>query len=477
MATAQRPSLEERRSAAATRLGTFGQQHLLHFWDRLTDAARSGLLDEIDALPLEMLQRAFADGSPKSKPDAPSIAPVTPVVMAQADSERLRSEGIAVIAAHRVAAFTVAGGQGTRLGSDAPKGTFPATPILRKSLFEVFAESIGAARARWSARIPWLIMTSPLNHAETSRFFAAHDWFGLGQESVHLMVQGTLPSLDRAGRILLANESSIALNPDGHGGALRALDQSGWLDRLSHEGIDTLSYFQVDNPLCKPIDPLFIGLHHAHPDSSAEVSSKVVAKTSPAEKVGVFCQRGESRFVMEYSDMPREMTEARDAAGALLHHAGSIAVHVFGVPFLQRLAREGHGLPLHRALKKVSCIDPQTGLPIVPTEPNAIKLESFIFDTVPAARRALVAQTTRVEEFAPIKNAVGDDSPATSNALQSERAAQWLERCGVRVARNPTTGQCLAEIELSPRTALDAAALARCATLPAEVGAGERLAF
>ncbi|MBM4100953.1 MAG: UDPGP type 1 family protein [Phycisphaerae bacterium] len=475
MATAQRPSLDERRSAAAARLREFGQQHLLHFWDRLSDVARSSLLDEIDALPLEMLQRTFADQSAAPKPDPHSILPVDPVVMDRVDTERYVREGSAVIAANRVAAFTVAGGQGTRLGSDAPKGTFPATPILRKSLFEVFAESIGAARARWSARIPWLIMTSPLNHDATGRFFAAHDWFGLGQESVHLIVQGTLPSLDRAGRVLLATESAIALNPDGHGGAVRALDQSGWLNRLAREGIDTLSYFQVDNPLCKPVDALFIGLHHAHPDSSGEVSSKVVAKTSAAEKVGVFCQRGNSRFVMEYSNMPREMTEARDAEGALLHRAGSIAVHVFGVPFLQRLVREGHGLPLHRALKKVPCIDPETGTHRVPTEPNAFKLESFIFDTVPAARRALVAQTTRTEEFAPIKNAVGEDSPATSSALQSERAAQWLERCGVRIARDAATGRCLAEIELSPRTALDAAALATCATLPARIGAGERL--
>lgn len=475
MATAQQPSLDERRSAAAERLRAFGQQHLLHFWDRLHDAARSGLLDEIDALPLEMLQRAFADRSADAKQDVHGIMPVMPVVMDQVDSERFVREGSAVIAANRVAAFTVAGGQGTRLGSDAPKGTFPATPILRKSLFEVFAESIGAARARWSARIPWLIMTSPLNHAQTGRFFADHDWFGLGAGSVHLIMQGTLPSLDRQGRVLLASEGAIALNPDGHGGALRALDQSGWLDRLTREGIDTLSYFQVDNPLCKPIDALFIGLHHAHPESSGEVSSKVVAKTSAAEKVGVFCQRGGSRFVMEYSDMPREMTEACDADGALLHRAGSIAVHVFGVPFLQRLVREGHGLPLHRALKKVPCIDPETGVHTVPTEPNAIKLESFIFDTVPAAQRALVAQTTRVEEFAPIKNAVGDDSPATSSALQTERAARWLEACGVRIARDAATGRCLAEIELSPRTALDAAALAKCASLPAQVGAGERI--
>ncbi len=475
MTTAQRPSLDARRGAAAERLQAFGQQHLLRFWDRLTDAARSNLLDEIEGLPLELLQQACAERGPEAKPDLRDIEPVHPIVMDRVDAEHFEREGSAVIRGNRVAAFTVAGGQGTRLGSDAPKGTFPATPILRKSLFEVFAESIGAARARWSARIPWLIMTSPLNHAETGRFLAAHDWFGLGQQSVHLIVQGTLPSLDRAGRILLAGEGSIALNPDGHGGALRALEQHGWLDRLASEGIDTLSYFQVDNPLCKPIDALFIGLHHAHPESSAEVSSKVVAKSSPAEKVGVFCQRGDSRFVMEYSNMPQAMTEARDGAGGLLHRAGSIAVHVFGVPFLQRLVHQGHGLPLHRAFKKVPCLDPDTGTPLVPTEPNAVKLESFIFDTVPAARRALVAETTRVEEFAPIKNAVGDDSPATSSALQSERAAQWLERCGVPIARDPSTGRCLAEIELSPRTALDAASLKGCANLPKRVGEGERI--
>lgn len=468
-------SLDDRR--VRDRLEAFGQGHLLAFWGRLDDVERRRLLLQCDSLPLESLGRAIesASGDAPEGESSLAIEPAEVVRHEPEGSEQYRELGEAMVREGRVACFTVAGGQGTRLGWEGPKGTFAATPIAGKSLFQVFAESILAARARWRGMVRWYIMTSPLNHLETERFFAAHSWFGLGADTVTLLMQGTLPSLSLDGKILLASPGSIALNPDGHGGAIRALAATGALEAMREAGIDTLSYFQVDNPLVHAVDPLFLGLHASHASSSGEVSSKVVAKRDPSEKVGIFCRRGGRTMVLEYSDLPRDLAEATAGGGALLHWAGSIAIHAFSRSFLERLAADGGRLPLHRALKKVPHVDPATGALIDPAQPNAIKLESFIFDAVPLATQSLVYETRRDEEFAPIKNATGEDSPKTSCAAQSERAARWLERAGVGVPRAAEDGSLEATIELSPLTALDAASLAQCRTLPPSIARGSNV--
>ncbi|MSR28518.1 MAG: UDPGP type 1 family protein [Phycisphaerales bacterium] len=465
--------LEATKRRIRDHLEAFGQGHLLALWAKLNDVERAALLKQCDELPLQSLASAMADPdtlSPRAA-DLGTIEPAVVVAHTPPDGAAYRAKGELMIATGRVACFTVAGGQGTRLGWDAPKGTFPATPIEGKSLFQVFAESILASRRRYHGMVRWYIMTSPLNHLDTVRFFEAHSWFGLGSDTVRVFMQGTLPSLSRDGKILLSGPGTIALNPDGHGGAVRALAASGALAEMHTLGIDTLSYFQVDNPLVDAVDPLFLGLHEFHPQSSAEVSSKVVAKRDASEKVGVFCRRGKRTVVLEYTDLPRDLAEATRGDGGLVHWAGSIAIHVFSRTFLERLAGEGERLPLHRALKRVAHIDPASGVLVEPTHANAVKLEAFIFDAIPLAESPLVYETRRDEEFAPIKNATGEDSPETSRRAQSERAGRWLERCGVRIPRSKEDGTLEATIELSPLTALDAEALSHCPGLPCVVEA------
>lgn len=462
------------------RLASFGQSHLLTFYDCLTAREQECLLAQCAALPLEMIAREVASWSHVKSATGDANAKIEPahVVAARTvDAAKYCAIGEQIIRAGRVACFTVAGGQGTRLGWNAPKGTFAATPITRKSLFEVFAECIRAARIRWECAIPWYVMTSPQNHEATRTFFQEHGWFNLGEGTVRLFEQGTLPSLSTDGKILLSACDAIALNPDGHGGAVRALSTSGALAEMQRENIDTISYFQIDNPLAKAIDPLFLGLHAAHPESSNEVSSKVVAKRDANEKVGVFCRRADRSLVMEYSDLPANLAQAVGPDGSLVHFAGSIAIHAFSRPFLERLASAGHELPLHRASKKVPCVNLATGALTEPTTANAIKLESFIFDAVPLAARSLILETAREEEFAPIKNADGEDSPATCVRAQSNRAARWLEQCGVTIERSAHDAGYDATIELSPLTALDAEQLAKCQRLPKCVAAGETLAL
>lgn len=469
-------SLESRRAAALERLMPVGQDHVLAFWDRLDDAARESLLAQVDSLPLDLVDRearAIRAGSASADAVPTDLAPASVLRRGDIDVAHWSAAGERVIRAGRVACFTVAGGQGTRLGWDGPKGIFPATPLSAKSLFQVFAESIAAARARYGAMVRWYIMTSPLNDAQTREFLEAHSWFGLGAGTVTLIPQGTLPSLSRDGRMLLASPSAIAVNPDGHGGAVRALRDSGALEQMRREGIDTLSMFQVDNPLVRAVDPLFIGLHTGHPASSAEASSKVVPKRNAAEKVGVFCASGGRTMVVEYSDLPAALASSAHADGSLRFNAGSIAIHAFGVPFLERIAQGAGALPLHHAAKKVPHVSVPEGQPVEPPSPNAVKLETFIFDAVPLATKALVLETDRDEEFAPIKNAQGEDSPASSRTAQLERAARWLESRGTRVARD-ASGALRCEIEISPLTACDAGEIP-ARLIPREVSEGQTL--
>jgi UDP-N-acetylglucosamine/UDP-N-acetylgalactosamine diphosphorylase len=293
-------------------------------------------------------------------------------------------------------------------------------------------------------------MTSPANDAETKDFFAKHDFFGLLPDQIHFFIQGTMPAVDEQGKILLASKHEIARSPDGHGGTLRALDRSVALGILEDQGIQEISYFQVDNVLAKVLDPVFIGYHA---EAGAEMSSKVVRKAYPEEKVGVIGMRAGKLGVIEYSDLGHEDMVARDSQGELKYWAGSIAMHVIRVAFVRRLENEGILLPFHRADKKVPYIDAR-GRRMEPETPNGIKFESFIFDALQYASNAVTQEVSRQEEFSPVKNAAGVDSPEMARRDLMEMFASWLEEAGVKVPRDKQ-GALAARIEISPSYALD----------------------
>jgi len=477
--------MPDRLDAARARLAAHGQEHLLAFASALPPARLASLLDQIDALDLDEIDDLIARYV-RVKPEVAipgdlTPAPYYPNDPASAgrpyDAAKFRSLGEQLIRAGKLAAFCVAGGQGTRLGWNGPKGTFPATPVTGKPLFRVFAEQILAARRKYGVTIPWYIMTSPINDADTRAFFRDNNNFGIARRDIFMFPQGVMPSFDRAtGRMLLADRHELAVNPDGHGGSIRALAESRAIDDMAERGVEHISYFQVDNPLVKIVDPLFIGLHAHAADSSAEMSSKMLPKSNAAEKVGVFCRAGGKTMVIEYSDLPAALASATNADGSLRFLAGSIAIHLLGVRFVERLTEGAtFALPWHRADKKVPFIDPATGARVEPAEPNGVKLESFVFDAIPLAASSIVYETSRVEEFAPIKNATGVDSAESSARIQSDRNGAWLEQHGVRVPRR-ADGHVDASIEVSPLTALEPADLSRLA-LPREVRAGEELSL
>ncbi|MEM1164938.1 MAG: UDPGP type 1 family protein [Planctomycetota bacterium] len=448
--------------AVRARLETVDQSHLLAFYDELDEPAQQALIEQIAGLDLERVPtyvEQYVRTTPDFSIDQAHLEPVPYYPRDDSwDRTRFHAAGEDLLRAGKVAAFTVAGGQGSRLGYDGPKGCFPAGAVTGKPIFACLADWLLAAADRYTVAPPWYIMTSPLNHEATVEFFEQNNHFGLSPDRVVFFSQGVMPSFDMAtGRILLADKGVVATNPDGHGGSLKALYESGAIDDMKQRGVEHISYFHVDNPIVRVIDPTYLGLHVAADDSSAEMSSKMVPKRDASEKVGVLTRHRGKTEVIEYSDLPEELARATDDAGALTFLAGSIGIHVIGVSFVERLNQgaAGFSLPFHRANKKVPHVDLETGHRVEPTEPNGVKLEAFVFDALPLAERSIVVETDRVDEFAPIKNAEGVDSPASSKAIQTERAARMLEAAGVTVPRN-AAGEPDCTLELSPRAAMTA---------------------
>ncbi len=448
------------------RAGRFGQEHIFAFWNELDPGRRAALMADMGRIDFRLVAElvqdhvsptAAAGGLARLSP--PECLPVDPEDPEQrrvyADARR---RGEALIAEGKVAAMVVAGGQGTRLGFDGPKGIFLASPIKKKPLFQLFAESLLATRQRFGRAVPWYIMTSPANDQATREFFAAHNDFGLDPDEVFFFQQGVMPAVDFEGRILLAEKHRVATSPDGHGGSIRALAASGALADMARRGIEIVSYFQVDNPLVRPVDPLLCGLHEL---TGSQMTSPVVGKAADDERVGVFAVADGKLRVVEYSDMPPELMSARNPNGSRTYDAANVAIHVISRAFLDELTRPGSGLslPWHRAIKAVPHIDPATGQPVTPSEPNAIKFEMFVFDALPLAARTLLVESDRAEIFSPIKNATGVDSPATARRDMIRRAARWLEQCGVDIPRMPD-GEPDCVLEISPLAGLDARDLA-----------------
>jgi UDP-N-acetylglucosamine/UDP-N-acetylgalactosamine diphosphorylase len=432
-------------------LAEHGQEQLLRFWDELDGEGRARLERDLRSLDLDLLDELVVTlvHDPQPPIDVEGVEPVSPAP--EASPEDI-AEGEAALRSGRVAVVIVAGGQGTRLGFDGPKGCYPIGPVTGRSLFQIHCEKIAALGRRYGRMPPLYVMTSDENHEPTGSFLAVHQNFGL--EHLQLFRQGTMPAVAAAtGAVLLADRDRVALSPDGHGGTLRALDRGGCLEDMRDRGVDTVFYLQVDNPMVAIADPGFVG---AHRRSGADVSSKVVRKVDPAEKVGVVARRGGRQFVMEYSDLPVPLAELRRADGSLAYSAGSIALHVFRLGFMADLARSAE-LPFHRAHKAVPYVDEQ-GNRIEPVIANAIKFEQFIFDTLPLAQRSLVLETSRAAEFEPLKNATGGSSPESVRQRLSDVAADLLEAVGAVVARR-ADGSAAVPIELSPLIAADPAAL------------------
>jgi len=413
-------------------LSVHGQDHILGRLEKLEGKKRTNLLEQLAGLDFDRLDdfRELARTPPTEVSfGAMSPAPVRrlPLTPGQRRAEeRVIKAGKEALAADRVAACAVAGGQGTRLHYDHPKGMYPISPIRGASLFQLFAQQILAARRRYECRMPWLIMTSPGNDAETREFFKNNDYFGLGAETVHFFVQGSNPIVTEDGMLLLADEDRLLVGPDGHGGTFDALSRAGLLAMLREEGQDLISYFQIDNPLVTVADPRFLG-HHLAKD--ADFSCKVVPKRDPEEGLGLAVLRLGKAMVVEYIDVPPQVAAQRLPSGPLLYCYGSIAIHIISVPFAERVSRDRSALHWHLARKQYEILDESGN--VVPAPPNScLKFERFIFDALSVADGCAFVEVRRDTEFGPVKNAEGDDSPETARRLMQRMWLEWLMEAG-----------------------------------------------
>ena len=354
------------------------------------------------------------------------ILPESPDQKAQ--YEKAFKHGEQLIRDGKTATFTVAGGQGTRLGYDGPKGTLPVSPIKKKPLFQLFAEQILGTSEKYGVTIPWYIMGSPLNLEATHAHFEENNYYGLGKENISFFAQGVMPATDFNGNLLRTSEDSLAFSPNGHGGSLKALIDSGSIADMAEKGIEHISYFQVDNPLVSAINPLFIGLHDLH---KSDMSSRSITKTGPFEKLGNFVSIGERVTIIEYSDLPEEKALEKETCGRIKYRAGSPAIHILRRDFIEQFASGRINLPYHRAEKKVPFIS-DNGKLVNPSTPNAIKFETFVFDALPFAKNPLILEAERLEEFSPVKNMTGTDSLESSQTDQSRRAHKWLSQAGYK---------------------------------------------
>ncbi len=434
-----------------------GQEHVFKFFDKLGKPEQAELLKQLEQVDLSELERlnnelVFNGGTAEKNINFSELKPA-PYQALPKDKDadpawaEAKNIGEKAIRDGRLAVFVVAGGQGTRLGFNAPKGCYKVTPVKQKSLFQVFAEKILSASKKYGVRIPWLVMTSQVNDADTRRFFSENSFFGLDKDDVIFFSQGLMPAVDKNGKIILESKGKIAMTPDGHGGCLRAMCRSGALDELKKRGIDCISYFQVDNPLVNIIDPYFLGFHIL---GKSEMSSKMIPKAYPLEKVGHFCISDGKLTVVEYSDLPAQYQQMLDDSGKLKFIAGSVAIHILDRDFVERLGRKGSELrlPFHRADKKIPYAD-ENGNTVKPDKPNGIKFEMFVFDALPMAKSPVIIEGFRGDEFSPVKNAEGVDSPLTCRNDQKKQFARWFKSAGVDIPLGENAVPLL-DIEISP---------------------------
>lgn len=440
------------------RVYLYKQEHVFEYWNDLSSEEKTSLLDELSEVDFNLLEKLY---NSKESP-IPSDFKPAPYINRPVNDEgkkvfaEAEKKGIEHIRAGKVAAFIVAGGQGSRLGFNGPKGKYPAGPVSGKSLFHFHGEKIYAASKEYSTVIPYLVMTSNDNHNETIAFFEEENYFGLNKKDVFFFRQNMIPSLDDRGNLVLADKNRLFRNPDGHGGSITALRSSGVLDILKKRGIETLSYFQVDNPLVKIIDPVFIGFHLSH---FADMSSKALIKAYPEEKIGVFVTFPDSRTgIIEYSDLPEDKLRAKDSRGNLEFAAGSPAIHIFSRAFIERITCEGGtNLPYHTARKDIKVFKNGSYSTV-----KGYKFEKFVFDALPIADKNVILETSREEEFAPIKNAEGIDSAASSAELMSNLHRSWLAAKGVKIPEKVKI------IEISPLLSFDGSRIPADITVPEE---------
>lgn len=452
-------------SDICSRLQAAGQEHVLQYVEDLTEGDRQALLQQLDSIQVDQIESLYQTAlahdtaATTGDDDIKAIQPFSGPVGKSSDdnSSTWRATGMAAIATGQVAALVLAGGQGTRLGYDGPKGMYNIGLPSQRTLFQLIAERLLKLRKlastggeRTECSLPFYIMTSPLNHQVTVDYFAEHNYFGLGSDTVFFFQQGMLPCLTEDGKMILESKCQVAMAPDGNGGIYPSLQSSGALRDMEDRGVQYIHVFSIDNALTKPADPVFVGYCISQ---QADCGNKVVWKAHAHEKVGVMASKANQPCIVEYSEITTEMAERVEASsGSLVFGAANICNHFYTMDFLQNTILPNMSNLYHVARKKIPYYDPVRNQTTTPESTNnGVKLETFIFDVFPLSQRMALFEVDRDDEFAPVKNSAGSptDSPDTARTMISHQAKRWVISAGGKLSgKDDDENIC----EIAPRT-------------------------
>ncbi|MBQ3407823.1 MAG: UDPGP type 1 family protein [Clostridia bacterium] len=397
-----------------TKLKAANQVQILSAYNRADDETKKELMNQIERINFSQVADLYETTKHEVNFNNDVIEAIPYVEkdkLSEEEYNKYLKLGEDEIKAGRYSVVTMAGGQGTRLGHKGPKGTFDIGLDSHKSIFEILIDSLKEESQKYNVTIPWYIMTSKENNEDTVKFFEKNNYFGYDKDSIKFFQQGKLPMVDESGKILINEKGLIKEASDGHGGIFQSMKRNGITDDMNKKGIKWAFVGPVDNVLVKMVDPILLGLMI---EQNASGGGKSTVKANPSEKVGVFCKRNGKPGVVEYTEISKEMAERVDENGQLVFGESHINCNMFSVKAIEEVANKN--LPYHIAHKKASYID-ENGNLIVPEKPNAYKFESFIFDAFDMLDDMAILRVKREEEFAPVKNAEGTDSPETARKL------------------------------------------------------------
>lgn len=427
---------------------TYGQEHIFNFWNELSTLQKEDLLHQVEDIDFDQVK--YFNSIKNTKKEDPSPSSISAHGSISKDEiinskEDIFDLGEDAIKNGSVACLLLAGGQGSRLGFDGSKGCFEIMPVTNKSLFESFAEQIIANEKKYDTTLNWYIMTSELNNNMTIDFFTSHDFFGLNKDRVHFFSQKTIPAIDEDGKLILASKHEIFKNPDGTAGVYGALKRNGLLDHANNNDIDYFSFINVDNPIVEIFDPSFIGLMIKN---NSEFGSKVIKKVDPQEKVGLVCKVDDKSTILEYSNISEDLLKARTDDGELLLNNANLNILMIKRSFINKISSDDNikYIVAHKQIPHLT----SSGEFINPKQPNGYKFERLVFDAMPLANNTSIILANREDEFAPVKNASGNDSPQTSKEMVTNKAKRWMLSSGI----DKTIVDELIFVEISPLFAL-----------------------
>lgn len=392
----------------------YNQMQIISAFERNNNEKKEELIKQVERIDFDQFEKLYNLTKSTISFDNDTIEPIKYIEKSKLQEEEYNKYlnlGEEEIKKGRYAVVTMAGGQGTRLGHKGPKGTFDIGLESHKSIFEILTDNLKDESKKYGVTISWYIMTSKENNNETVKFFQDNNYFGYDENYIMFFKQGELPMCDEQGKILINEQGLIKEASDGHGGIFQSMKKENVTDDMNKKGIKWAFIGPVDNVLVKMVDPILLGIMI---DKNVLAGGKSVVKANPSEKVGVFCKKNGKPGVVEYTEISKEMSERLDENGELVFGESHLNCNLFNIKTIEEVAEKK--LPYHIAHKKASYLDEKGNL-VVPEKANAYKFESFIFEAFDMLDDMAILRVKREEEFAPVKNAEGTDSPETARAL------------------------------------------------------------